>query len=266
MSLRAPMSARLMLPLVIATCVGAGSGAPLMASAATAPKPTQLPKPALKNLITVRRIGTSVQGRAIMAYLVGDRNATRTEMVIGSMHGNEPGGTTTANAIINGPVVKGVQIWVVPTMNPDGAKVHTRTNAHGVDLNGNFPDLWHPTHRGRYFSGTKALSEPEARAIYSFVSRVHPQFLVSLHQPFNAVDDERVKSRVLQRALAANLHLPIRWTGKNKSVSHGTMVGAINAHIAPTAAITVEFSDNPSHAWLTTTARIGIVRAEGGSY
>lgn len=231
--------------------------------------PTPSPKPAptpSRNLITTQRIGTSVQGRAIMAYLVGDRSATRTEMVIGSMHGDEPAGVTTANAIIDGPAIKGVRIWVVPTMNRDGLNRHTRTNAHGVDLNGNFPDLWRLTSRGRYFSGTKALSEPESRAIYSFVSRVQPQFLVSLHQPFNAVDNERVKSRALQRALSRNLHLQIKWTGKNKTVSHGTMVGSINARIIPTAAITVEFAPSPTQAYLTTTARTGIVRAEGGSY
>lgn len=211
-------------------------------------------------------VGRSVQGRTIRAYLVGDPLASRTEMVIGNMHGNEPLSDDAAYAIINGPVVKGVKIWVIPSMNPDGLARFRRTNARGVDLNRNWPDHWTRNSRGNYYSGPTPLSEPETRAVWAFVSWVKPQYLVSLHQPFAAIDDERVKSRALQKALSRNLGLPIRWTGRSKTVSRGTMVGHLNAKIPQTAAITVEFSASPSHAWLVGTARVGLVRSLGGSY
>lgn len=211
-------------------------------------------------------IGRSVQGRVIRAYLVGDPKATRTQMVLGNMHGDEPAVRRTANAIINGPQVKGIKLWVVPTINPDGLARGTRTNAHGVDLNHNFDDHWTRTPTGRYHSGAKPLSEPEAKAFHAFVAKVKPQYLVSLHQPWAAIDDERVKSRTLQKNLSVNLGLPIKWTGRDKDVSHGTMVGHVNASIAPTAAITVEFSPSPSTWFVTTKAPRAIVKSVGGSY
>lgn len=234
-----------------------------------APKPAPRPTPttaAAKNVITTTVIGKSVQGRNITAYLVGDPKATRTEMVLGNMHGDEPRTDDTAWAIIRGPKVKGVKIWVVPTINPDGLARGTRTNARGVDLNRNFADRWTPNARGRYYGGPKAMSEPETKALFAFVSSTRPQYLVSLHQPWAAVDNERVKSRTLQKNLSRNLGLPIKWTGKNKSGSRGTLVGHVNAAVKPTAAITVEFSANPSKQFTDVTARNGIVKSVGGSY
>lgn len=55
--------------------------------------------------------------KAIAAYLVGDPKATRTQMVLGNMHGDEPRTDDTAYAIINGPKVKGVKIWVIRQKN-----------------------------------------------------------------------------------------------------------------------------------------------------
>lgn len=242
------------------------TGVPVTTST-PAPKPA--PKPATlaaKNLITTKVIGKSVEGRNITAYLVGDPKATRTEMVLGNMHGDEPRTDDTAYAIIKGPRVRGIKIWVIPTMNPDGLARGSRTNARGVDLNHNFDDHWYRNSPGRYYSGPSPLSEPESKAVFAFVSQVKPQYLVSLHQPWAAVDDERVKSTVLQQALSTNLGLPIKWTGKNPTVSSGTLVGHVNAAVTPTAAITVEYSASPSKEYTDVTARNGLVKALGGHY
>ncbi len=39
-------------------------------------------------------------------------------------------------------MVDGLDIWLVPTMNPDGYEAGTRWNANGVDLNRDFPDWY----------------------------------------------------------------------------------------------------------------------------
>ena len=51
----------------------------------------------------------------------------------------------------------GIDLWLVPVYNPDGLARHTRRNAHGVDLNRNYPYKW-IRQGGNYDSG------PQARA------------------------------------------------------------------------------------------------------
>src|SRR3954454_14805917 len=99
------------------------------------------------------------------------------------MHGDEHAGVVVADSLIRGAAsVQGVDLWVVPTMNPDGDALHTRGNARHVDLNRNWPDHWrHLT--GKYYSGRRPMSEPETRAMYRFLRTVRPHYVVVLHQP-----------------------------------------------------------------------------------
>ena len=111
-------------------------------------------------------IGLSVQGREIWAYQVGDPNAEQVALVLGQMHGEEPAGTVSADGLINDHRdVHGIQLWVVPSMNPDGAALGRRPNANGVDLNRNWPVNYEQNEPGRYYSGSGPVSEPETRAM-----------------------------------------------------------------------------------------------------
>jgi murein peptide amidase A len=59
-------------------------------------------------------------------------------VVVGCIHGNETAGIAIANALERlSP--RDLDLWIVADLNPDGAAADTRQNAHGVDLNRNFP-------------------------------------------------------------------------------------------------------------------------------
>jgi protein MpaA len=213
-----------------------------------------------------RIIGYSVEHRPIVAYHLGDPQLKRTAVLIGQMHGDEHAGITVADSLIHGAVsVEGVNLWVIPTMNPDGNAANTRQNAHKVDLNRNWPYRWQHL-SGRYYSGPKPLSEPESRAVHRFLVEEHPKYIVSLHQPLDGVDtgSGTVRERAFARTLAHNLHLPST-TLHCWSTCHGSMTDWYS-HRKLGLAETVEFGSAPSHAYLVGTARKGIIAAMNGHF
>jgi murein peptide amidase A len=103
------------------------------------------------------------------------------------VHGNESAGMRVARRLIAATPLAGAALWVVPTINPDGVAANTRGNAHGVDLNRNFPFGWRHL-GGLEYSGTRALSEPESRAAWRLIRRVRPDLTIWFHQPLDLVD------------------------------------------------------------------------------
>ena len=147
-----------------------------------------LPSPALAERV---EIGRSAEGRAIVASRLGDPAATRKVLVVGAIHGDERGGLAVTRAIRRqwGSRLRGVDLWVVDTFNPDGLRRGTRQNARRVDLNRNFPYRWRMNGRrgSRYWGGPKPLSEPESRAIRNLVLQLRPAVAIWYHQPWGAV-------------------------------------------------------------------------------
>ncbi len=133
-------------------------------------------------------VGRSVQGRAIVAQVLGPASATRRVLLVGCIHGNECAGRAILSALAREPVAAGVQLWLVPSMNPDGAAAGTRQNAHGVDLNRNFPYRWHAGGGPVYYAGPHPLSEPETRAAVRLIARIEPAVTVWYHQHEDLVD------------------------------------------------------------------------------
>ena len=152
-------------------------------------------------------IGHSVKGRPIIAIVRGPNDAPRKILVGGCIHGNECAGLAIISALKRAPVVKGVQLWLVPEMNPDGTADDTRQNADGVDLNRNFPYQWEPISDPIYYSGPRPLSEPETRAAVRMIRRIKPAVTIWYHQHEDLVDmaggDRGVARRYAQLA-----HLP----------------------------------------------------------
>jgi protein MpaA len=132
--------------------------------------------------------GRSVQGRPLVAWSIGSADARRKVLVVGCIHGNECAGLAITSALRHQPVPRGVQLWLVPEMNPDGTAADTRQNADGVDLNRNFPYRWEQITDPTYYSGPHPASEPETRAAMSLVSRIRPTVTIWYHQHMDLVD------------------------------------------------------------------------------
>jgi len=101
-------------------------------------------------------LGLSVEGRHIWALQITDNPDLEEDepefRYISTMHGDEWVGPEMCLYLIDhltdnygvdpdiSALVDEIDIWIVPLMNPDGYVRTQRTNAHGVDLNRNFPD------------------------------------------------------------------------------------------------------------------------------
>lgn len=133
-------------------------------------------------------IGRSVQGRPIVAWSLGPSSAPRKILVVGCIHGNECAGLRITRSLQHSTPPPGVQLWVVPEMNPDGTAADTRQNAHGVDLNRNFPYRWERITNPTYNSGPYPASEPETRAAMRFIRRIKPAVTIWYHQHDDLVD------------------------------------------------------------------------------
>ena len=214
-------------------------------------------------VVESRRLGLSVRGRPIMAYRVGDPGASTTAVAMSTMHGDEARTRAILTAIRDGRRVHGLDLWVIPTMNPDGLARGTRQNAHGVDLNRNFPFRWTDLD-GRYESGPAPASEPETQAVMRFFEEVRPRFVVSFHQPLHGVDVSTPGMRTFARRLARGLDLP-RKRLTCGGVCHGTFT---QWYIERTGrkAVTVEYGAHPSRRLMRVRAPRQLVRTLGGRY
>jgi len=131
-------------------------------------------------------LGRSVEGRAIRALRVGSARARVSVMVVGAVHGDEPAGKAVVARLRRARPRRGTALWLVDDANPDGSAARTRQNAHGVDLNRNFPYRWSPQD-GVYESGPGPASEPETQALMRFIERERPRITVWYHQALEIV-------------------------------------------------------------------------------
>ncbi len=237
-----------------APATAATAAAPAAVQAARAPAAAK-PRPAVRER---RRIGRSVRGRPIFAYRLG-QPGKRKVVLISAMHGDEARPRQILWSLRDGAPVRGVDLWVIPTYNPDGVARGTRKNGRGVDLNRNFPYRW-ANLNGQTESGPRPRSEPETRAVMRFLDRVDPQRIVSFHQPLHGVDTDTKRPGFAKR-LAAQLHLP-RKTFNCSGICHGTMTGWFN-NTHRGAAITVEYGHRPPRRRMRVYAPRQILRVFG---
>ena len=117
-------------------------------------------------------IGESALGEPIFSITFG--KGSKKILMWSQMHGNE---STTTKAIfdllntlvldqdLSKRIESDCQITLVPMLNPDGARMYTRENANGVDLN----------------RDAQNLSESESRALRSLYDLFKPDYCFNLH-------------------------------------------------------------------------------------
>lgn len=128
----------------------------------------------LGDKFNIQKIGRSVKGELIKQISFGTGKIKI--LAWSQMHGNE--GTTTkavfdllnAYDLDNGntqleEILKKCTLYIIPILNPDGAKAYTRVNANEVDLNRDMQDL----------------SQPESKVLMDQYHKIQPDFCLNLH-------------------------------------------------------------------------------------
>lgn len=165
-------------------------------------------RPALCEAAQLRDMkARSVQGRTIWGRDIQPDDAKLRVLVLGGIHGDEMSSSALVFhwiALASTPPADmhpSIHWRFIPTLNPDGlfARPSKRVNAHGVDLNRNFPTpnwardaklYWeNRTKRDpRRWPGVKPLSEPESRFLYEQMGDFKPNLIVSVHAPYGLLD------------------------------------------------------------------------------
>jgi len=188
-------------------------------------KPSEVVVGSVEPIPVQKVIGTSVQGRGILAYTYGTGSTTL--MFVGGIHGGyEWNSVLLSYELIDyleanpESVPHNMTIIVVPSANPDGVyevigvegrfaltDVPEKTklglgrfNAHSVDLNRNFDCKWKPESKWRgntVSAGTAPFSEPESQAIRDIITEQQPEAVVFLHSQSNAVYASECESGIL---------------------------------------------------------------------
>jgi murein peptide amidase A len=196
-------------------------------------------------------LGYSVQHRPIRVLELGEPLAGRRVLIVGCIHGNERAGISVTRRLDALVAPRGVDLWVLDDLNPDGATADTRQNARGVDLNRNFPYGWRPVGRpgDQQYPGSRALSEPEALIAYRLILRLRPQVTIFFHQPLGLVDESGGDPRI-ERRFAHLSGLPLRRLTRYP----GSAVGWQDHRLPTSTAFVVELP--PGHFTPPSAARL----------
>ena len=118
--------------------------------------------------------------------LYGESFSVNPKLIIGVVHGDEPQGEKLINRYIE---ETSSGMLFIPSLNPDGKILGTRTNSSGVDLNRNFPTKnWERTPKDRYYGGDTPESEVETRFLIDVIEEYKPSVILTLHTPYKIVN------------------------------------------------------------------------------
>lgn len=144
----------------------------------------------------------SVEGAPIFHFdKKGNHPSKQKILVFSLIHGDEiPAGSAARLWLERLQTIEPRNTWrLVPILNPDGVRLKTRTNAHKVDLNRNFPtkdwdekakEFWAKDSQKswRRFPGDTSASEPETRCALKHLETFQPDMVVSIHTPLKVLD------------------------------------------------------------------------------
>lgn len=145
----------------------------------------------------------SVQGRDLLLRDIQAEASRLRVLVVGAMHGDEFSSASVAlHWLQMAQAAPDATHWrFIPVLNPDGLlrRPARRMNAHGVDLNRNFPtpnwqretkNYWEKLTRKdpRRWPGKAPLSEPESQFLFDQIASFKPDVIVSIHAPYGVLD------------------------------------------------------------------------------
>jgi hypothetical protein len=168
-------------------------------------------------------IGESTRGLPIRLFMLGSGRPRI--LVVGCVHGNECAGSVVATRLLHARPPRRGSIAVVQDLNPDGHAAKRRGNAHGVDLNRNFPGTW----RSLPTSGPSPGSEVETQVAMRLVQRLRPEITIWFHQPQTLVRAWGPSLAVARRyaRLAGMRFRRLRWPpGSATAWQHGAFPGS----------------------------------------
>ena len=230
---------------------------------------------------TYKVIGESVQGRKIESYTYGTGSTKL--LFVGGMHGGYEWNSVLLayqlkDYFDSNPeaIPNNLTVTIVPAANPDGvfevtgkegrfnvADVSTnakilatgRFNADNVDLNRNFDCKWQS--KGTWQSkttsaGTAPFSEPEAKAIQSYVLENNPTAAIFFHSASGSVYASECKKGILPETLnIMNAYAKASGYSAIKSFDAYPVTGDSEGWLASIGipAITVEFKTHDSVEW-----------------
>lgn len=232
-------------------------------------KQTQQQKPARS---AQEVIGKSVGGRDIIAYHFG--TGEKELLIVGGIHGIYSSNTAkvaeeaiawlTANPTV---IPQNVSVTVVPAVNPDGlTKSGSRFNANNVDLNRNFDCDWKSEsmwQNKKVSGGSAAFSEPESKAIQTFIETYKPAAAVVYFSSEGEVYPSGCGGAVLPEsvALANTYSQASTYPSNTEDFSHykinGDMVNWFAKQGIP--AISVLLTDHTNTEWKKNEAGITAV-------
>jgi hypothetical protein len=137
--------------------------------------------------ITVSSEATTAQGRHVRLVRLSRAGSPSWRLLFyAQQHGDEVSGKDALLYLIRDlardPALlpQGVELWVFPMMNPDGAEAGTRRNAAGTDLNRDH----------------LVLEQPETQALHRVARRVRPHVAVDCHEFTRDSKDRRERGYV----------------------------------------------------------------------
>lgn len=232
--------------------------------------------------------GTSSEGRPLIYAEFGDPTAKNTTLIFSMVHGDEITPLYLALELIqwmnaHKERYTKVHVAIAPLVNPDGFfKVpRTRMNAHGVDVNRNFPTTdwkekalaaWKVKYHSdpRRFPGPEPRSEPETVFQDELIKKIKPQKIISIHAPLNFLDYDGPTSLSLAKFSKEYVRECLKLRASLKAISSGFFPGSLGNYSGrelgiPTLTLELPTAD-PKKArqyWLTFSRGIGnVIRFE----
>ncbi|HEX6852806.1 MAG TPA: M14 family zinc carboxypeptidase [Candidatus Polarisedimenticolaceae bacterium] len=143
------------------------------------------------SIARLHSIGKSVQGRDLWIMKITDNPDAQEDepevRYIAAMHGDEVVGKEMCIELLHwltdryatdsrvSSLVDSTEIWILPSMNPDGTAALRRYNANNYDLNRDFPDQYDDP------ADTPAGRQPETQHVMNWTSGTSPVLTANFH-------------------------------------------------------------------------------------